>query len=134
MVLNQVNALLDKHFPNDASRPSLLELEHSAAVAIHSGHPLLMDGLRPIAPNFVYTGMMVCQEKLKPMDDKLRAFIEGGKEQGVILVSFGYRGDGERVGRGSANQSYLVVSGPVLCSAARCPTRTCPSCCVCSVD
>lgn len=87
-VFDKVDALLDKHF-GSAPRPTLLEMENNAAVAIHSGHPLLMDGMRPVAPNFVYVGMMVCDEKFAPLNGELRRFIEGAEEHGVVLVSFG---------------------------------------------
>ena len=46
--------------------------------------------LRPIAPNFVYAGMMVCHDDPPPLQEgSLRAFVEGAGEDGVIVVSFG---------------------------------------------
>ena len=51
---------------------------------------LLLDGMRPLAPNFLYVGMMVCK-KPKPLQGKLAEFVEGAKEHGgVVVVSFGY--------------------------------------------
>ena len=44
--------------------------------------------LRPIAPNFVYAGMMVCHDEPPPLEGPLREFVEGA-EDGVIVVSFG---------------------------------------------
>ena len=55
VAFHRVDQMLDKHFPNESStRPSILEMEQNAAAAIHSGHPLLMDGLRCayLVPNF----------------------------------------------------------------------------------
>ena len=52
--------VLDNAFPN-VSRPLLSDLERNASLAINFGHPLLMDGLRPVAPNYVFVGMMNCR-------------------------------------------------------------------------
>ena len=46
-----------------------------------------MDGLRPIAPNYIYLGMMNCKEP-KPLPDDLKEFMDNAKD-GVIYVSFG---------------------------------------------
>ena len=78
--------LLAKHFPGVAY-PPLLELEKNAALGLHFGHPLIMDGLRPVAPNYIYLGMMLCKEP-KPLPDELREFMDDAKD-GVIYVSFG---------------------------------------------
>jgi hypothetical protein len=86
-ILSRVNALLDKHFPGEP-RPDLLELERSASLALHFGHPAIMDGLRPVAPNFVYVGMMNCRPPVALPKD-LEDFMKTGKENGVIFVSFG---------------------------------------------
>lgn len=45
----------------DRQRPDLIELERNTSLAIGFGHPLLMDGWRPMAPNFVHVGMMNCK-------------------------------------------------------------------------
>ena len=78
--------LLAKHFPG-VPYPPLLELEKDVALGLHFGHPLIMDGLRPTAPNYVYLGMMNCKDP-KPLPTDLREFMDGAKD-GVIYVSFG---------------------------------------------
>ena len=77
---------LAKHFPN-ADYPPLLEIEKNTSLGLHFGHPLIMDGLRPIAPNFVYIGMMNCKDP-KPLEGDLKKFMDGAKD-GVVYVSFG---------------------------------------------
>ena len=42
-------------------RPTLKELELKSALVLQFGHPLIMDGIRPMAPNFVNVGMMNCR-------------------------------------------------------------------------
>ena len=88
LILYKTNQLLDKHFPG-MTRPSLLEIERNASVAFSFGHPLLIDGLRPLAPNYINLGMMNCvAPKLLPKD--LEDFMNsGGKDPGIIYVSFG---------------------------------------------
>jgi hypothetical protein len=86
-VINFVDDFLAKHFPGE-SYPPLLELEKNASLALHFGHPLIMDGLRPIAPNFVYLGMMNCREATTLPKD-LKKFMDSGEKDGVIYVSFG---------------------------------------------
>ena len=70
----KVNELLDKHMPSTAGkRPSLADLEANASLALHFGHPLLMDGNRPVSPNFVTVGMMNCKPaKELPKDLKVK--------------------------------------------------------------
>lgn len=84
--------MLDKHFPDSVGkRPHFNDLETRVSVGFHFGHPLIMDGNRPTAPNFVYLGMMNCREP-EPIEDKrLKEFMEStaAAENGVILVSFG---------------------------------------------
>ena len=65
----------------------MLELEKNASLALSFGHPLIGDGLRPVAPNFVFIGMMNCKDP-KPLPEDLQSFIDGAKD-GVIFVSFG---------------------------------------------
>ena len=84
--ISLADQLLAKHFPGE-SYPPLLELEKNAALGLHFGHPLIMDGLRPIAPNYIYLGMMLCKEP-KPLPDDLREFMDNAPD-GVIYVSFG---------------------------------------------
>ena len=48
--------VLSKHFPEDEKRPSIEELEAGATAMLSMGHPLLLTGLRPAPPNFVYIG------------------------------------------------------------------------------
>ena len=78
---------MDNHFPNEL-RPSLIDLERNASVGFSFGHPLLMAGLRPTAPNFVNLGMMNCVAP-KPLPKDLEDFMNTGKKDGVIYVSFG---------------------------------------------
>ena len=59
-ILGKVNDLLDKHFPGE-ERPSILDMERNASVAFAFGHPLILDGWRPTAPNYVDLGMMNCR-------------------------------------------------------------------------
>lgn len=85
-------SLLDRQFPDEAkTRPSAEELEKNAVVALHYGHPLILDGLRPSAPNYVPIGMMLCREARPIADTKISNFMNSEKanRHGVILVSFG---------------------------------------------
>ena len=59
-ILNQVDTLLDKHFPEE-ERPSLLDMERNAAAGFGFTHPLFLDGWRPTNPNYVHLGMMNCR-------------------------------------------------------------------------
>ncbi len=79
--------LLDKHFPGE-SRIPLLEMETNVSLGLHYGHPLLLDGMRPVAPNFQYLGMMNCRPA-EELPKDLADFMDSGKEHGVIFVSFG---------------------------------------------
>ena len=79
--------ILDKHFPDDLNRPSLLELEKNAKLALGYGHPLLMDGLRPVSPNYVHIGMLRCSKKVETLPLDIQKFLDEADE--VILVSFG---------------------------------------------
>ncbi len=89
-ILPKMEALVDKHFPDDPrpGRPSLLELESNAALAIDFGHPLLMDGLRPKVPNYIQMGMSECRPSERLPKD-IEKFIDGAGDDGVILVAFG---------------------------------------------
>lgn len=82
----QTNAILDEVFPG-VERPNLLELERNASLALHFGHPLIMDGNRPYAPNFISLGMMNCREA-KELPKDLKTYMDDAPE-GVIYVSFG---------------------------------------------
>ena len=84
--MSQGNALLDEQFPGE-ERPSFLELESNASLTLHFGHPLMMDGLRPVSPNFQYIGMMNCRPA-EPLPKDLKDFMDSSTE-GVIYVSFG---------------------------------------------
>ena len=53
IILGQVKAGLDRHFPGD-ERPSILEMQRNVSAVLTFGHPLLMDGWRPTNPNNVY--------------------------------------------------------------------------------
>ena len=85
-MIGRVESLLDQQFPGEQRKP-LLELEKNVSLFFTFGHPLIADGLRPVAPNFVYLGMMNCRDP-KPLPDNLQSFIDGAKD-GVIFVSFG---------------------------------------------
>ena len=54
-ILGQVNGLLDRHFPGQV-RPDLLALERNVSVAFSFGHPLILDGWSPMAPNYGQLG------------------------------------------------------------------------------
>ena len=83
------NAFLDKQFPNDPPRPSLLALEQNVSLALSFGHPMLLDGYEPTVPNYIHIGMMNCKPpKGFERGDKIGKFIEKSKN-GVIYMSFG---------------------------------------------
>ena len=83
------DAILDKHFPNDPPRPSLLDLERNLSLALSFGHPFLLDGFEPVVPNYVDVGMLNCQPaKGFKKGDKIGDFISKS-QNGVIFVSFG---------------------------------------------
>ena len=87
-VISKAEELLDKHFPGEV-RPSLLDLEMNASVAFGFGHPLLLDGWRPVSHNYVNLGMMNCRKPRADFEDKkLQKFLDEAKD-GVIYVSFG---------------------------------------------
>ena len=69
-ILGSLEAMIDEHVKDAprSSRPALLDLERNASLGLHFGHPFLMDGLRPVAPNFVFVGMM---KDRAAMDHKL---------------------------------------------------------------
>lgn len=87
IIHSKTNAILDKHFPG-VERPSLLDIERNASLGVTFGHPLLMDGMRPTSPNFIYVGMMNCREA-QPLPEDLEAFMSSGDEHGVIYMSMG---------------------------------------------
>lgn len=81
-------AILQKHFP-DEEIPDLIELEKTASLSMSFGHPLLMDGWRPVAPNHIFLGMMNCkQTKQLDANDTIGKFLDEATD-GVIYVSFG---------------------------------------------
>ena len=53
------------------------------------GNPLIMDGLRPVMPNYQMIGMMNCR-KGEALPEKIQKFMDESGENGVIFVSFGY--------------------------------------------
>ena len=55
-ILAGYERILSKHFPEDEKKPSIEELEAGATAMLSMGHPLLLTGLRPVPPNFVYIG------------------------------------------------------------------------------
>ena len=87
-ILHNVYTVLNKNFPNEEI-PDLIELEKNVSLSLSFGHPLLMDGWRPYAPNNVNLGMLNCKGvKNLPPGDKIAQFLDSAKE-GVIYVSFG---------------------------------------------
>ena len=86
-LLKKGEELLDKHFPGEHRVP-LIELDRNTSLALHYGHPMIMDGMRPLSPNFQYIGMMNCKAP-EPLPKDLADFMDGGSEHGVIYVSFG---------------------------------------------
>jgi len=85
-VVGRFESLLRKHFPEEV-RPTILELEKNAALGFSFGHPLIMDGLRPISPNFISIGMMNCRDP-EPIADSLKSFMDAATD-GLVYVSFG---------------------------------------------
>ncbi len=63
-------------------------MEKDISLVLSYGHPLIMDGMRPISPNYQYIGMMNCRPS-EPLPKDLEDFMASGKEHGVIYVSFG---------------------------------------------
>ncbi len=111
-ILSRQEQLLDKHFPNSV-RPSLTELERNAALGLHFGHPLLLDGARPTAPNFQYVGMMNCRRAdLTSIPKDVSEFIEGAGEHGFIFVSFGTAVQASKMEAGK-RRMFLQVFGCV---------------------
>ncbi len=87
-MMKEVDAFVDRHFPG-SKHPPLLEIEKNAALGLHFGHPLIMDGQRPIAPNYIYVGMMLCRDA-KPIENAdIKAFMDSAGPEGVVVVSFG---------------------------------------------
>ena len=87
-ILGKDYEILKKYFPGEEI-PDLTELEKRASLSMSFGHPLIMDGWRPTAPNHVNLGMMNCKEP-KKMDpkDMITKFLDEATD-GVIYVSFG---------------------------------------------
>jgi hypothetical protein len=75
--------LFDFQLPlQDKERPNLIALERNTSLALGFGHPLLMDGWRPMAPNFVPIGMMNCRPtKPFPEGCNFRTFLDAEKMQ-----------------------------------------------------
>lgn len=87
-ILSRVEDMLDKHFPG-VSRPPLIDIEKNSSLTISFGHPLLMDGWKPMSPNYITVGMMNCREpKAFPKGDKIGDFLASASN-GVVFVSFG---------------------------------------------
>ena len=74
--------LIDELFPDDprSQRPSISELEKETGLALQFGNPLIMDGMRPVSPNYVMIGMMNCR-KANPLPDWLNNFMEGLRQK-----------------------------------------------------
>ena len=89
--------MVDEYFPKDSRphRPSLLELEREAGLALQFGNPLIADGMRPVSPNYVMIGMMNCR-KANPLPDWLNNFMEGLRQKNdkrvcvLFLINFDF--------------------------------------------
>jgi glucuronosyltransferase len=90
IMIPKLEDILDKHFPDDPrpGRPSLIALEREAALAFQFGHHMLMDGMRPLSPNYIQIGMMNCRPP-KDLPPKIKKFMDESGDEGVIYVSFG---------------------------------------------
>lgn len=82
----QTEAIIAEHFPGEEI-PSLEELSYNIALHINHGSPFLGDGLRPVMPKTIMSGLMTCRPA-EPLPKDLNDFVEGA-EHGVIFVSFG---------------------------------------------
>jgi len=82
----QTEAIIAKYFPGEKF-PSLDELSTNIALHINHGSPFLGDGLRPVMPKTIMSGLMTCRPGA-PLPKDLADFVEGA-EHGVIFVSFG---------------------------------------------
>ena len=76
----------------DKDTPPLKDQESRAALGFHYGHPLILEGSRPMTSNTISVGMMNCRP-VKPIAQniELESFLntKAAKEHGVILISFG---------------------------------------------
>lgn len=52
------------------------------------GHPLLLNGMRPVPSNFEFIGMLQCL-KPKPLPKDLEDIMNSNPEHGVVYVTFG---------------------------------------------
>ncbi len=77
--------IIDKHFPGDQRIP-LEELEKNTSLAFLSGHPLMMDNLRPTAPNVKYVGLLNCHPPRKLPEELSKVM---SNAEGVIYFSLG---------------------------------------------
>ena len=70
--------MLDEFYPEDLrpKRPALLKLEKEAGLALQFGNHFIMDGMRPISPNYIMIGMMNCR-KGNPLPKWIENFVEG---------------------------------------------------------
>jgi len=82
----QTEAIIAKYFPGEEI-PSLEEMSTNVALHLNHGSPFLGDGLRPVMPKTVMSGLMTCRPGA-PLPKDLADFVEGA-EHGVIFVSFG---------------------------------------------
>ncbi len=77
--------MLDRHFPGEKRTP-LPELERNTSLIFTYGHHFIMDGMRPVSPNFHHIGFINCKAPAAlPTDlDNLMKH-----KDGVIYFSFG---------------------------------------------
>ncbi len=110
-MLRKGEELLDKHFPGEPRVP-LQDLERNASLALHYGHPLIMDGMRPLSPSFQYIGMMNCRDP-EPLPRDLADFMSGkeASEHGVVYVSFGSVLKAKEMGEGKRRMLLNVFKG-----------------------
>ncbi len=82
----KIESLLDGHFPGEIRTP-VPELSKDAHLVLYTGHPLL-DGVRPVVPNYQYVGFLHCHPP-HPLSSEFESFMQKGMKKGVVLVSFG---------------------------------------------
>ncbi len=76
-------------------RTPLNELVKEVSAVLYTGHPLI-DGVRPLVPNFQHIGLIHCRPA-KPLPTEFDEFMQKSMEHGVILVSFGTFAGGDGI-------------------------------------
>ena len=113
--LNVMDDWMNEVFQDkEGTRPPLKDLEARAALGFHYGHPLILEGSRPMTSNMISIGMMNCQP-VKPIQNiELESFLnsKAAKEHGVILISFGSLIKADAVGKFFLRKWALFVHFP----------------------